>query len=191
MRGAIFLLCGLVFGAVGAAAGIFYLQQRNQAALGDQIMLAEKNFYDSGDDSPYPMVVVSGTLTAAIDLPKGEGLGYPNNTHSVACDKAQQTCMIASIEEIGPKQMGRMDGPWPYQVLKWTANQIVAGDDGPNNLTCVKVTITIERKLQSLLWVEEPTNQSTPLCQHASTVVRKFTLEDSPGWRKLKEATKH
>ena len=50
-------------------------------------MLAEKNFYDSGDHSPYPMVVVSGTLTAAIDLPKGDGLAYPNNTHSVACER--------------------------------------------------------------------------------------------------------
>lgn len=187
MRGAILLLCGLVLGAVGAAAGMIYLQQRNRVADDNQIMLAEKNFYDSGDAVPYPMVVMSGTLTAAIDLPNGEGLAYPNNTHAISCEKVAQVCSVASIEQIGPKQMGRMDGPWEYQILKWDAYQIVAGDAEPNNLTCVKVTITIERKLQTLLWVEEPINQATPLCQHASTTVRKFTLEDSPGWRKLKE----
>lgn len=185
----VLFLCGLVVGAVGALGGAFYLQQRNRIADDEQIMLAEKSFYDTGDSAPYPMVVISGTLTAATDLPPGERPAYPNNTHSVSCEKAQQACVVASIEQIGRNQMGRMDGPWPYQIKKWDAYQIVAGDDEPSNVTCGKVTITIERKQQTLLWVEEPINQATPFCQHASTIVRKFTLEDSPGWRKLKERT--
>jgi hypothetical protein len=191
MRGAIFLLCGLVLGAVGAAAGIFYLQQRNQAVLDDQIVLAQKNFYDSGDDSTYPMIVMSGTLTAGDDVPPGQRLAYPNNTHAITCEKIAGTCSLSSIEQIGPKQMGRMDGPWPYQIQKWNAYQIVAGDDEPGGPSCFKVTITIERKLQKLLWVQEPINQATPLCEHADSHVSKYTIEDSPGWRKLKEAIKH
>jgi hypothetical protein len=187
MRGAIFLLCGLVLGAVGAAAGIFYLQQRNQAVLDDQIVLAQKNFYDSGDDSAYPMIVMSGTLTAADDVPPGERLAYPNNTHAISCEKVEGWCSVSSIEQIGPKQMGRMDGPWPYQIQKWNAYQIVAGDDESGGPSCFKVTITIERKLQKLLWVQEPINQATPLCEHADSIVSKYTIEDSPGWRKLKE----
>lgn len=189
MKWALFLF-GLIVGAVGAAAGIIYLQQRNRVVDDDQIMLAEKNYFDSGDNSTYPMVVMSGTLTAPDSTPPGQRLAYPNNTHAISCEKVQQTCMVSSIEQIGPKQMGRMDGPWPYRIQKWDAYQIVAGDgDEPRNLTCVKVTITIERKLQRLLWVEEPINQATPLCEHAATTVSKYTLEDSPGWRKLKERT--
>jgi hypothetical protein len=188
MKWALFL-CGLVVGAVGVFAGMLYLQNRNRTADDDQIMLAEKNYYDSGDNSTYPMVVMSGTLTAQGNTPPGQRLAYPNNTHSIACEKAQQTCMVSSIEQIGPKQMGRMDGPWPYPIKKWDAYQIVAGDDAPGNLTCVKETITIERKLQKLLWVEEPIKQTTPLCEDADSTVKKYTLEDSPGWRKLKEQT--
>jgi hypothetical protein len=188
MKWALFL-CGLVIGAVGIFAGMPYLQNHNRTADDDQIMLAERNYYDSGDNSDYPMVVMSGTLTDQAGTPPGQRLAYPNNTHAISCEKAQQACMVSSIEQIGPRQMGRMDGPWPYQIQKWDAYQIVAGDDGPSNLTCFKVTITIERKLKRLLWVQEPINQATPLCEHASSTLSKYTLEDSPGWRKLKEQT--
>jgi hypothetical protein len=176
----------LVLGGVGAFAGMIYLQQRNRAAAGDdQIMLAAKSYYDTGDNSNYPMVVMSGTLTDQADTPPGQRLAYPNNTHAISCEKAEQACMVSSIEQIGPWQMGRLDGPWPYQIKKWDSYQIVAADDEPRGPSCFKVTITIERKLQRLLWVQEPINQATPLCEHANSTVSKYTLEDSPGWRKL------
>jgi len=190
MKWGLLFLCGLVLGAVGAFGGMIYLQQRHRTADDGQIMLAQKHFYDTGDDANYPMIVVSGTLTAANDVPPGDRLAYPNNTHIISCEKALQSCTDTSIEQIGPNQMGSMASPVAFQVRKWDAYQVIAGDDGLNNMMCGKVTITIDRKLHSLLWVEEPINQATQFCQHASTVVTKFTLEDSPGWRKLREATR-
>jgi hypothetical protein len=184
-------LCGLVVGAVGAVAGMFYLEQRNRVVDDDQIMLATKSFYDTGDSASYPMVVMSGTLTDQAGTQPGQRLAYPNNTRAISCEKAQQACMVSSIEQIGNKQMGRLDGPWPYQIKKWDAYQIVAADDEPGGPICFRVTITIERKLEKLLWVQEPINQATPFCEHADSTVSKYTLEDSPGWRKLKERTEH
>ena len=65
----------------------------------------------------------------------------------------------------------------------WTKNEIVAGDDAP--FGCFKTTITIARNSQDVLWVEEPVNQTKPFCKDAKNEIRKFSIEDSPGWKKL------
>jgi hypothetical protein len=168
---------GLLIGSAGAFTGIVYLQQRNLQEGDDQIVFAAKNFYDNNQDAAYGMVIISGTLT-------GEGLAYPNNTYSVGCEKGPQICTVSSIEQIGPKQIGRLDGPWIYPIVKWDPYEIVASEE-PNTFVCAKVTITIERKERTLLWVEEPINQTRPICEHADTKVRKYTLEDSLGWKRL------
>ena len=66
------------FQAVAHSGTIIYLQQRNKdtgeiAGREMSIVFAKKNYYETPD-----LVTVSGTLT-------GEGLGYPNNTYSIAC----------------------------------------------------------------------------------------------------------
>ncbi len=39
-----------------------------------------------------------------------------------------------------------------------------------------------------MLWVEEPVNQTKPFCKDAKNETRKFTIEDSPAWKKLHAA---
>jgi hypothetical protein len=122
---------------------------------------------------------VSGTLT-------GPGLGYPNNAYAITCSQEERTCQVSSIEQIGRKQVGRLDGPWPYHVVKWSDFEIVAADE-PNDIACGRVMITIDRRSQSILWLEEPTNQNRPSCKDSDTAIRKYTIEDAPGWKRIME----
>jgi hypothetical protein len=161
-----FLLIGLVCGA----GSVLYLLQ-NKAAETDDITFAPKAFFDN-DAS----INISGTMT-------GDSLAYPNNTFSIGCYKDQKLCWITSVEQIGPKQIGRMDAPYNFAVLKWSPYEVVAGDDG--GINCFKTTITISRRSKEALWVEEPINQTQPFCKNAEGRVRKRSIEDSPGWKKI------
>ena len=71
MRSVLFLV-GLVLGFLGGVGTIIYLQQRNKDTGEMSIVFAQKSYYETP-----AVVTVSGTLT-------GEGLGYPNNTYSIA-----------------------------------------------------------------------------------------------------------
>jgi hypothetical protein len=71
-------------------------------------------------------------------------------------------------------------------IRKWNEYEVIASDDtyeGPNAWQCQKTTITISRKTQTTLWVEEPINQTRPTCAHADTQLHKFTIEESPAWK--------
>ena len=88
MRSVLFLV-GLVLGFLGGVGTIIYLQQRNKdtgeiAGREMSIVFAKKNYYETPD-----LVTVSGTLT-------GEGLGYPNNTYSIACFQDRKECWMTS-----------------------------------------------------------------------------------------------
>ena len=48
---------------------------------------------------------------------------------------------------------------------------MVAGFE--SQFSCVKTTITIERSTKEVLWVEEPVNQSLPLCKDAENKIRR------------------
>jgi hypothetical protein len=144
-----------------------------------EIMMAEKMYYEN-DFGGTEFVTLSGILT-------GEDLGYPNNSHAVTCWSDRKECYVSSIEQIGPNQIGRLDGPYSYPVVKWTATQVVARDDA-TTLGCSRTTITIDRTSRALLWVEEPINQMQPNCKDAATTIRKYSLEDSPGVKKLRAA---
>jgi hypothetical protein len=65
------------------------------------------------------------------------------------------------VQAIGSQQIGRMDAPFEYAIRKWSPYEVVAGDDG--GLGCAKTTITIDRKSQQVLWVEEPINQTADM----------------------------
>ena len=76
-----------------------------------------------------------------------------------------------------------MEGPKWFPIVKWNALEIVATDE-PGTFGCVKITITIDRKQQTLLWSEEPANQNLANCKETDTNIHKYTIEDSPGWKR-------
>jgi hypothetical protein len=155
------------------AAGLVLATLGNAAASDDDIVFAKKNYIDLGGES----VGMSGTLV-------GDDLAYKNNTRSIFCMKERKECYATAIEQIGDKQIGRMDYVMIYPITKWTAAEIVAAEE-LSDFGCSRTTITITRKTESALWVEEPVNQARPQCQKSYGKVRKFTIEDSPGWAKI------
>jgi hypothetical protein len=152
------------------ALGVLLGQQA--FAADDDIVFAPKNFADMGE-----FVGISGTLT-------GGDIAYKNNTYAIACVKDRKECLVTSIEQIGTNQIGRLQYPYGYPVVSWTPAQIVASEE-PSSFGCSRVTITITRKTESALWVEEPVNQSTPQCAKSDGRVRKYTVEQSIGWKRI------
>lgn len=142
------------------------------AAETDDIVFAQKHFADLGE-----YVGISGTLT-------GDDVAYKNNTYAIACVKDRQECLVTYIEQIGPSQLGRLDYPIGYPIVSWTPTQVVASEPLVG-IGCSRVTITINRKTEAAMWVEEPVNQSTPQCAKSDGRVRKYTVEQSIGWKRL------
>jgi hypothetical protein len=138
-------------------------------AADDDIMFPKKNFYDNPD-----YVGISGTMS-------GDDVAYPNNTYAFSCAKQSQQCWVSYVEQIGPKQIGRMENPYSMAITTWSDAEIIASADG----ICSRTTVVIARSKESLLWVEEPINQARPYCAKSSKQVRKLTLDDSPGYKKL------
>jgi hypothetical protein len=167
----VLLLVGLLIGVVSGAGAIIYLRDRNKDTSEMAIVFAPKSYYENQS-----VVMVSGTLT-------GDGLGYPNNTYSIACFQDRKECWMTYVQAIGSQQIGRMDAPFEYAIRKWSPYEGVAGDDGGSS--CAKTTITIDRKSQQVLWVEEPINQTQLICAKADNKIRKYTIENSPGWAKI------
>ena len=129
----------------------------------DKVFVSTKNF-----------VAAKGTMTA-------DWVGYKNNTYSILC--IPEECIVASVQQIGHDQVGTIDGPTTYLIKRWTdADDVVAEDDGP----CARITITLDRRTQSVLWVETPINQTALACKNADGNVRKATLERSLFWQKTK-----
>jgi hypothetical protein len=93
---------------------------------------------------------------------------------------------MSYVEQIGRNQIGRMQNPGAYPIVKWNDYEVVAQED-TTMFDCYRLTFTIDRKHEALLWVEEPTNQTKPSCKDADTSIRKYTIEDSPGWKKMFE----
>jgi hypothetical protein len=141
----------------------------------EQLVFAPKAFYDSAQTTGDGQVYIAGTLT-------GDGVSYKNNTVAVTCYKDRMECLTYSVEEIGPNQVGRLDSPATYPVTKWGPYEIVATDSG-DALNCRKVTISIVRKSETVVWVEEPVNQSRAACKNTDTRLLKWTIEDPPAWK--------
>ncbi len=146
----------------------FQTHSTEQQRPDEDIIFSNKLFVNTGAS-----VYVAGTLTA-------DWIGYKNNTYSILC--IPEECMVAYAEQIGPRQVGRIDGPTVFPVVNWTADEVVASD----NSLCVKITITIDRQTKTLLWVETPINQTTIACKDADNAIRKATIEHSLFWQRTK-----
>jgi hypothetical protein len=132
-------------------------------------------------DILFPIKVFVGTkkYVAAKGTLSADWMAHKNNTFSFYCD--HEECIVASISQIGPKLIGSMDGPSVYMTKRWTEDdEVVAEDDD----LCSRITITLDRKTESVLWVETPINQATLECKNADSNVRKATLETSLFWRR-------
>jgi hypothetical protein len=160
-----------------AAVSALYVRRLLSPNGYPQIVFDTKAFFDSGD-AGYGSVYIAGTLT-------GDGVAYKNNTAAVTCYQDRMQCVTASIEQIGPNQVGRLESPSIFPVVKWDSYEIVATGAG-DAVDCRKVTISIERKSETAVWVEEPINQSSATCKNAETRILKWTIEDSPAWRALR-----
>jgi hypothetical protein len=165
---------GVLLGAVGAFGVVIYFETQNKPD--GQLVFAPKNFYDSKtDDGEFGYVGVSGSLT---------GKGLDNNTYAISCMRTYKACFISSVNQIGHDQIGRMDNPYAYPIMKWNDYEVVAQEEA-SVIGCIRVTITIDRKTEAVLWVEEPINQTKPICKNFDTTIRKYTIEDSPGWKRI------
>ncbi len=142
------------------------------AAADNEIVFAAKIFSDLGE-----YVGVSGTLS-------GTDVAYKNNTYAIACIKDRQECLVTYIEQIGPNQLGRLDYPVVYPIVNWTPTHVVASE-ALTSFGCARVTITIDRKTEPAMWVDEPVNQSTSKCEKSDGRVRTYTVEQSIGWKRL------
>jgi hypothetical protein len=172
-------------GVIAGAGVIFYLQQRNHfaedvAKLHNIVshsndIVFPKKVYSDGPGG-HAMVSVSGTLT-------GPGVRYTNNYYSVNCLQRENLCMVSSVDQIASRMISQMDGPWPYSIEKWGADEIVATED-PGETFCVKSTITIDRKREGLWWLIEPADLNKPACKDYDGPIRKLTIEDSPFWKR-------
>ena len=143
-----------------------------------QVIFAEKAYFDSAETAlGQSWVYVAGTLT-------GDGIPYKNNSVAVTCYKDRMECISYLVEQIGSNQIGRLDSPTTYPVVKWDNYLIVAVGGGEVN--CRRDTISISRKTHAAVWVQERIDKSWAACKEADRRVLTWTIEDSPGWKALK-----
>jgi hypothetical protein len=146
-------IAGLLLGAIATVGVVIYLMaNKPKPTEDDQIMFARKNFFDTKQTGmDFGLVAISGTLT-------GKGLAYPNNTYAVSCNKEYKTCVVSFVQQIGHNQVGRMQDPFIYPIVKWNDYEVVAQEE-PSPIGCFRVTLTIDRKSQALLWLPIRQNQ--------------------------------
>jgi hypothetical protein len=133
------------------------------------------------EDIIFPTKVFLGTkaYVAAKGTLSTDWMAYKNNTYSIFC--VPDECIVASVSQIGPKQVGNIDGPTTYSIKRWTEDdEVIAEGDA----LCTHITITLDRPTQTVLWVETPINQTTIACKRADSNTHKATLEAAPFWRR-------
>jgi hypothetical protein len=131
----------------------------------ENIVFGKKIFHDNDE-----FVYITGTLS-------GDRIAYRNNTVMIACYKNRKECLFSSVSQIGPDQIGRLDAPSFYPIVKWNTLEIMATESYANY--CKKVTISIKRKSKTAVWVEEPVNETDATCKDFDTNLYKWTIEDS------------
>lgn len=145
---------------------------KDQQKPPEEIIFPAKSFFDGGGAGGY--VYMTGTLT-------GEGIPYKNNTAVIVCYRQRRECLTYSVDQIGSRQIGRLDSPLFYDVTLWNDDEVVASSE----FVCSKVTIRLTRKTETALWVVEPINHSRDQCRNADTKALKWTIEDSPAWKDM------
>ncbi len=155
----------------------------NALASDDYIMFPSKLF----DQTDY-QIIISGTLTGT-DSYQDLSPYFKNNTYGISCTKDRRECLISYVRQIGPNQIGRLD-PYSIPISKWNADVVVAADPA-SDFACYRTTITITRKTETVLWVEEPINSSDPHCRNADGKVKIYTIEDSLGSKSMRTNNGH
>jgi hypothetical protein len=138
--------------------------------------------YDEDIVFPIKVFVSTKNSVAAKGTLSADWMAYKNNTYSFYCDSEE--CIVASVDQIGPKLVSSIDGPVTYIVKQWTNDGAVVAE---GNNRCSRTTITLDRKTESVLWVETPINQTDVACKNADDSVRKVTLENSLYWRRQRQ----
>jgi len=158
-----------------AFAGVSYLyieQLRKPEPSGNNnIIFGEKFYYENPDEDA---VYVTGTMS-------GSGIAYPDNTVGLTCYRDRNYCSYTSVYAIGANHIVRIDPPSEYDIVKWDGDEIIAEDQ----FNCQKITITIARKARQVAWVGEPINQTEASCVNATAEMVKYTIENSPGWKRI------
>jgi hypothetical protein len=159
---------GLLFLALGAAGG-YFARVHDVNAKPTLYIFGDKRYQEYGED----LVYVAGSRT-------GQGVSYPNNTMAIGCWRAKMECWMASVEGISKYscQIGRMEWPTFLPIIKWTDEEIVAAEPEPS-VACSKLTVVINRKLQTTLLIHEPINVKSSFCPSPRMSIEKSTLEDS------------
>jgi hypothetical protein len=87
------------------------------------------------------------------------------------------------MRQNGPRTISSIDAPYDLGITQWSDSEITALADGA--LGCAKTTLTIARKTQEAFWLDEPVNLAEPQCKDADRQTRRYSIEDSPGRKKL------
>jgi hypothetical protein len=170
----LFLALGIAVGMASGAGGGQYLMAHVRIGESNAVTLPAKYFADYEDE-----VVVSGTLV-------DRSIGVANNSYTIDCYKERKECWIATFNQTDVRTISRIEPLHAIKIADWTPSKITALTDGASG--CAKSTITIERKTKEVLWVVEPVNQSKLNCKTGDTRIRTHSLENSHGWKKLREA---
>jgi hypothetical protein len=173
----------LVFACCLLGAACSKQSDRQSSQADQQITFGPKVFSDTGEH-----VYVTGSLM---------GDDVPNNSVVINCEQQRMECVTCSVYQIGENQIGRLEAPISYPVTKWDDYEIIA-EESAGPLSCLKTTISIKRESQesgTTVWVQEPINQTSTYCKEQNDLVRKaglrpqrlrkFTIEDSPAWRRI------
>jgi len=116
------------------------------------------------------------------------GIAYPNNTVGLTCHRDRNYCSYISVHATRANNIARMDTPNEYDIVKWDDEEIIAADQ--STVDCQKITITIARKARQVEWIEESINQTEASCVNPTTAMVKYTIENSPGWKRINDEDK-
>jgi len=160
-----------------AFVGVSYLYieqlRKQEPSRNNNIIFGERFYYENPDEE---VVYVTGTMT-------GPGIAYPNNTVGLTCYRDRNYCSYISVHATRANRIARMDPPNEYDIVKWDDEEIIAEDQ--STVDCQKITITIARKARQVEWVEESINQTEAGCVNPTTAMVKYTIENSPGWKRI------
>lgn len=151
-------LPGIVCVFVGAILGGSFVAYRLGAFASYQQdtpwSLPGFDYQEFGKDAIY----VTGTL-------KGPHVGYPYNTWDIRCFREESKCVVANVNEIGKNQLGEITAfDWP--ILSWSDTVVVLQDDAsPNDTSCARNTITINREGRSVSYTSVPINMDRDYCK--------------------------
>jgi len=157
--------------------------------LDTDISFSDYSFFDNKNAvSNNGFVTVNGSLHRP-DLGDDDPNRPVNNTYTIQCVQTEMVCHVASVEQIGEKQVDEITLV-DFSIREWGPSEIIATDtDDENQISCVKNTLTVERSSEKTYYVAQPINVEKPLCAKAGTKTVKYTIASSPTWRYLHKAT--